>query len=52
MPTQEERDALIARIVKMLYEARANRWSVQDKGVLMAAIKLQLQEKERQAYTR
>jgi len=45
MPTKEERDKLIAEIVRTLYDRKANTWSVQDKGVLVAAIKLQLEEK-------
>ncbi len=48
MPTQEERDRLIQRIVRMLYQNEAHKWSVQDKGVLVAAIKLQLDENTRQ----
>jgi len=45
MPTKQERDEVIAQVVRLLYEARANEWSIQDKGVLMAAIKLQLNER-------
>jgi len=40
-------EQVAAKIVKMLYDERANTWSIQEKGVLMAAIKLQLQERER-----
>lgn len=47
MASQEERDRVVAEIVRLLYEAKAAKWSVQDKGVLLAAIKLQLQEKGR-----
>ena len=47
MPTQEERDKLIQRIVRMLYNNNAHNWSVQDKGVLVGAIKLQLEENTR-----
>ena len=38
-------DEIIAKIVAQLYKARAFDWSVQDKGALLAAVKLQLQEK-------
>ena len=38
-------DEVIAEIVARLYEVKAFDWSVQDKGALLAAIKLQLQEK-------
>jgi len=41
----EERDQVIANVVRILYEAQANKWPVQDKGVLIAAIKLQLAER-------
>ena len=41
-PTPNE---VIAEIVARLYEVKAFNWSVQDKGVLLAAVKLQLQEK-------
>ena len=49
MPTQEERDRLIQRIVRMLYNNKVHEWSVQDKGVLVGAIKLQLEENTRTA---
>lgn len=45
MPTKEERDQLISEIVRTLYDRKAHTWSVQDKGVLVAAVKLQLEEK-------
>ena len=47
MPEQskEQRDRIIAQVVQILYQAQANRWPVQDKGVLLAAIKLQLAER-------
>ena len=38
-------DEVIAEIVARLYEVRAFDWSVQDKGALLAAVKLQLQER-------
>ena len=38
-------DEIIAEIVAQLYEVKAFDWSVQDKGALLAAVKLQLQEK-------
>ena len=45
MPEKKNRDRVIGQIVKLLYDEAACLWSVQDKGVLMAAIKLQLEEK-------
>ena len=45
MPTKEERNQLIGEIVRTLYDRKAHTWSIQDKGVLLAAIKLQLEEK-------
>ena len=47
MPTKEERDRLIGEVVRFLYENGMNKWPVQDKGVLVGAIKLQLEEKQR-----
>jgi hypothetical protein len=47
MPTQQERDRLISQIVQMLYDSKAHEWSTQDKGVLVGAIKLQLEENTR-----
>ena len=44
MPSKEERDQVIQQVVGLLYEAGAHNWPVQDKGVLSAAVKLQLQE--------
>lgn len=41
-------DQVIAAIVKLLYDEGAMDWSIQDKGVLTAAIKLQLSEKSEQ----
>lgn len=38
-------EQVTAEIVKILYEAKANKWTVQEKGVLLAAIKQQLSEK-------
>ena len=38
-------DQVIQKIVELLYQAKAMRWSIQDKGALLAAVKLQLQEK-------
>jgi len=40
-------NAVIAQIVKLLFDEGANKWSFQDKGTLLGAIKLQLMEKER-----
>lgn len=39
-------DEIIAEIVRILHDAQANGWTVQDKAALLAAIKLQLQEPE------
>lgn len=36
---------VIALVIKILYAAEANGWSIQDKGTLLAAIKLQLAER-------
>lgn len=44
MVAQAKRDEIIQRIVKLLFDEKAHNWSVQDKGVLLAAIKLQLQK--------
>ena len=49
MASKEERDRVIQEIITKLYDARAQAWSVQDKGVLVAAIKLQLEEKPQEA---
>jgi hypothetical protein len=46
--TKQERDKVIQEIVKTLADAKANEWSVQDKGVLVAAVKLQLQQQKGQ----
>lgn len=42
-------EEITAQIIKLLYESGANQWSVQDKGILLAAIKQQLAEKETKA---
>ena len=47
MADKTERDQVIQQIVEILYKAQASSWSVQDKGVLVAAVKLQLQEHPR-----
>jgi len=39
-------DEVIQKVVEILYQEQASDWSVQDKGALLAAIKLQLQETE------
>jgi hypothetical protein len=36
---------ITAQIVKLLYDSKAYVWSIQDKGILTAAIKLQLSER-------
>jgi len=46
MVTQAKRDRIIRQIVKLLFEEEANEWSIQDKGVLLAAVKLQLRERK------
>jgi hypothetical protein len=48
MPRKNERDEVIQQVVRILHDAGADRWSVQDKGVLLGAIKLQLQESARE----
>jgi len=35
-----------SEIIKLLYDENAPRWSVQDKGNLVAAIKLQLETRQ------
>ena len=47
MATKDERDRIIGEVVKFLYDKRCYEWTVQDKGVLVSAIKLQLEEKRR-----
>jgi len=34
------------KIIKLLYDEDAPKWSVQDKGVLVAAVKLQLERRQ------
>jgi len=48
MVSQAKRDRIIQRIVKLLFDEKAHTWSVQDKGVLLAAIKLQLKKSSNQ----
>ena len=48
MPDKTERDEVIQQVVQILHDVGADRWSVQDKGVLLSAIKLQLQESARE----
>ena len=38
-------EELTAEIVRILYENGAHKWAVKDKGVLVAAVKLQLSER-------
>ena len=45
MSSREERDRVISKVVKLIYNAGANSWPVADKGLLAAAVKMQLQEK-------
>jgi len=40
-----------AQVVKILYEAKAAEWTVQDKGVFLAAVKLQLAEQRSEPRT-
>jgi len=49
VPSKEDRDRLIQEVLTKLYDAQAPTWSIQDKGVLVAAIKLQLEEKPQEA---
>jgi len=41
-PTPQQ---VTAEIIKVLYESGANKWTVQEKGILIAAIKQQLAER-------
>jgi len=43
---KSERDKVIEQVISLLYTAGASAWSVQDKGTLLAAVKLQLQAQE------
>lgn len=43
----KDMESVTAAVVKMLYDAKAYDWSIQDKGVFIAAVKLQLAEKTR-----
>lgn len=45
MTTQEERNRIIEAVLRILYDNQVNAWTVQDKGILVAAVKLQLEEK-------
>jgi hypothetical protein len=36
-----------AEIVTMLYEAKANEWTIKEKGMFLAAVKLQLAERSK-----
>jgi len=47
MAENNERDKVIREVVRVLYAAGAHMWSVHDKGVLLAAVKLQLREQAR-----
>ncbi len=39
---------VVAVIVRLLYDADASAWTIQEKGELTAAVKLQLTERPRQ----
>jgi len=39
-------DEVTERIVKLLFDQAAAKWTVQEKGNLLAAIKLQLQNRD------
>lgn len=43
----EKPEQVTAQVIKILYEADATNWTIQDKGQLMAAVKLQLSESAR-----
>jgi len=45
-------DSVIQKVIEILHQEKAARWSIQDKGALLAAIKLQLQETEERAKAR
>jgi hypothetical protein len=40
-------ETVTAEIVAMLYEVKANEWTIQEKGVFLAAVKLQLAERSK-----
>ena len=40
---------MINEIVRLIYDNGAHKWPVRDKGVLVAAVKLQLEEKPQEA---
>lgn len=48
MPDKTSRDKVIQQILRILQNEGVSLWSVQDKGVLLGAIKLQLQERARE----
>jgi hypothetical protein len=48
MAKKKTPEEIAAQIVKILFDAGAPDWSVQDKGILLAAVKQQLAEKERE----
>ena len=38
-------EQVTAEVVRLIYENEAMHWSIQDKGIFVAAIKLQLSER-------
>ncbi len=48
MAKKKTPEEVTAQVVKTLFDAGAPGWSVQDKGILLAAVKQQLAEKERE----
>lgn len=47
MAKKKTPEQVTAQVVKILFDANAPDWSMQDKGILLAAVKQQLAEKER-----
>ena len=45
-------DSVIQKVVEILHQEKAARWSIQDKGALLAAIKMRLQETKERAKVR
>ena len=42
-------DKVIQKVVEILYQEQASSWSIHDKGALLAAVKLQLQDEPEKA---
>lgn len=48
MAKKKTPEEVTAQVVKILFDAGAPDWSVQDKGILLAAVKQQLAERKRE----